>query len=196
MLTTPLLVLLLTSIGNRVIFTLTHWIGTIIGFAGAIYLVLSISNLSDHLASIEGDIMIFINALSYAVYLSRVPRLLDKYDAVEILKWIFAIAFVFCLPFGICNVLEIEWNDFEIKHFMSMGFVLVCTTFIAYLLNIKALKLSNPSLVGNYIYLQPLIAIVIACSLREDQLTIQTLIAGSLIFLGIFLSTSYKPNKQ
>lgn len=193
MLTTPILVLIFTSINSGKNFKLKHWLGTLLGLLGTLYLVLSSKDSYHNTdATILGDLMIFINAISYAIYLSRVSNMMMKYNSLDILKWVFALAFLMCLPFGFSDIKNIHWSDFQAIHYYSLAFVLIGTSFLAYLLNVKAIEISNASLAGNYIYLQPLIAVGIACVLGGEALTIQIIFSGILIFFGLYLSTSSK----
>jgi drug/metabolite transporter (DMT)-like permease len=78
-------------------------------------------------------------------------------------------------------------NDFTLHIWMAIGYVLICTTFLAYLLNTSALKLVGASTVSIYVYLQPVIATAIALALGKDELTIVKVTAGLMIFSGVFL---------
>lgn len=190
MLTTPLLVLLFSYFRKEIDLKLRHWIGSILGFLGTSILVLYSNKNSSSVATWEGDLMILINAISYSIYLSRLPRLMERYPVMEILKWIFAIAFIICIPFGAKEVLNISWIQFEVQHYLSLFFVLIGTTFMAYLFNAKAMEISDPGMVGNYIYLQPLLAIIIAIILGQDHLQAAVVLSAIIIFSGLFLSTS------
>ena len=71
-------------------------------------------------------------------------------------------------------------------------FVVVCTTFIAYLFNSSALRKLNPSTVSTYIYLQPLLATFIAIWLQSDTLDAIKIVASILIFIGVYLVSIQK----
>ena len=78
---------------------------------------------------------------------------------------------------------------------MGNTFVVVCTTFIAYLLNSIALQKLNPSTVSIYIYLQPVLASAFAITLGSDALDMNKIISASIIFLGVYL-VSVRPLKS
>ena len=71
--------------------------------------------------------------------------------------------------------------------YLKIVFVVVCTTFIAYLLNSLALKQLSPTTVSIYIYLQPILASIFAIFWGVDSLDTQKIIAALLIFLGVYL---------
>jgi drug/metabolite transporter (DMT)-like permease len=60
------------------------------------------------------------------------------------------------------------------------------------LLNAFALKTVNPSVVSVYIYLQPLVATLIALLWGKDTLTWEKVAAGALIFIGVYLVSRQK----
>ncbi len=77
----------------------------------------------------------------------------------------------------------------------STVFVVIGTTFFAYLLNNYALKALSPEVVSMYIYLQPVLATLIAIFLQEDQLNSIKIVAGLLIFAGVYLVNQSKNKK-
>jgi|AP17_2_1055511.scaffolds.fasta_scaffold09975_2 drug/metabolite transporter (DMT)-like permease len=144
-----------------------------------------------------GNLYVFINACSYAVYLTIVKPLMTKYHFLTIIKWVFSIGFVVVLPFGFSDVQAVEWAEISPKIWGEIAFVVIGTSFFAYMFNIYALKRLRASTVGFYIYLQPLLATVVALLLGSDQLDAVKLIAASIIFIGVYLvGRKPKPAKQ
>ena len=75
--------------------------------------------------------------------------------------------------------------------------MVICVTFLAYLLNIYALKRVAPAIVGFYIYLQPLLASFMSVWIGMETLTPVKILAGVLIFAGVFLVSDLQLwNKQ
>jgi drug/metabolite transporter (DMT)-like permease len=66
-------------------------------------------------------------------------------------------------------------------------FVVIFVTFCAYLFNILALREVHSSVVGAYIYLQPILAAVISIAVGKDALSWNKIIAALFIFTGVFL---------
>jgi len=118
-----------------------------------------------------------------------------KYNAVTVIKWVFTFGFIFVFPFGIEQFTEIEWASFSLKIWLEIGFVVIATTFFAYLLNIYGLKKLNPSVVSTYIYLQPLLATIFAIWAKKDELDWIKLIAALLIFSGVYMVSRPKKVK-
>jgi drug/metabolite transporter (DMT)-like permease len=167
---------------------ITQWkiSGIFLGLTGALLLIL-VKKTTDAQSNIWGDICIFFNAVSYAVFLVMVKPLMQKYNAITVMKWVFLMGLPFMIPFGWNEFISIEWNLFTSNMIWAVVFVIVATTFLAYLLNTYALKRISPSVVSAYIYLQPVIATLVAVSFGKDELTWLKWMAAGLIFTGVWM---------
>jgi drug/metabolite transporter (DMT)-like permease len=162
MVATPILVLVLSGllIGERV--TPVKLFGVLLGTAGAVLLITQRSSEQAAEASLRGDLYILVNATSYALFLVLAKPLLTRYKATTVMAWVFLMGFLLILPFGWKDLGQVEWRTMSTFHAGSMAFVVVMVTFVAYSLNTWALRFVNPSVVGSYIYLQPVLAMAFA----------------------------------
>ena len=195
MLTTPIMVLIASSLYIRERITIAKVIGIIIGAAGATLLILGTNNNPTSQSNIWGDLLILINASSYAIYLVLVKKLMKKYNPTTIVKWVFLFGVFYVSPFGIKEFLATDPSSFPPNIWLSIAFVIFGTTFLNYLLNAKALTIVNPSVVSAYIYLQPLIATIIAILFSGFKLDRVTIYSGLLIAIGLYISAFYKKLK-
>ena len=134
-----------------------------------------------------GNLFVLINACSYAIYLTIVKPLMSRYHFLTIMKWVFSIGFFAVLPFGYSDVLAVEWSEISDKIWGEIAFVVIGTSFLAYMFNIYALKRLRASTVGFYIYLQPVLATVVALILGSDKLDPIKILASLIIFIGVYL---------
>jgi drug/metabolite transporter (DMT)-like permease len=160
MVATPILVLVLSAllIGERV--TWSKVTGVLLGTAGALTLIFLKPAGSSAGASMLGDLFILVNATSYGLYLVLVKPLMRKYSAVTVMSWSFLFGLLMVLPFGWHELVEVNCEALTAPVIGAMVFVVVMVTFVAYLLNTWALGVLDPSVVGSYIYMQPLLAAV------------------------------------
>ena len=93
------------------------------------------------------------------------------------------------LPFGSEQLLAVEWMELPWEAIWRIGFVLLFTTFLAYLLNMYALREVPPTTIGVLTYVQPIIAIIYATFTGNDQLDGVKLLATILVFTGVYLVT-------
>ncbi|MDX5320414.1 MAG: DMT family transporter, partial [Bacteroidota bacterium] len=190
MLVTPVFVLVLSRLMNREPVSWIKSTGVAMAAIGALMLV---GGWRFRFASetVLGDLYIVLNALSYAIYLVYVKRLMMKYDPITVSSWNFLFGFLFVLPFGASELFSVDWSLFDVSAWWIVAFVLLGTTFLTYLLNAWALRHASSGLVGSYIYLQPVVATVLAMLNRQDQLSIEKVIYILTIFAGVYL-VSYK----
>ena len=99
--------------------------------------------------------MVLLNAASYGVYLVVVKPLMSKYKPLTVISWVFLFGGLMAFPVGASQAAAIEWGAFSTQDWLSVGFVVLFTTFVVYLLNIYALGKVQPTVVSIYIYLQP-----------------------------------------
>jgi drug/metabolite transporter (DMT)-like permease len=157
MTTTPVIVLILSTLILKEKITLNKYIGISIGAIGAFLLVWFGKN-SGGTSSFLGNLFVFLNACSYALYLVLVKPLMKKYKAITVISWVFLFGFIFVLPFGFNDLLNTNFNAFTTNTYLAVTFVIVGTTFLTYLFNIYALNYVSPSVNGSFIYLQPVLS--------------------------------------
>lgn len=195
MTTTPMLVLLASAVLLKERITAGRLLGILTGASGAILLIINGRNVDLSGTAWLGNLLVFVNASSYGIYLVLVKPLMEKYHPITVTRWVFFFGFLFVFPVGIRQLWEAPWGDFTPYIWLAVLYVLVFTTFFAYLLNAFALSKVNPSIVSIYIYLQPLLAVIIALGLGKDQLTPVKWFSGALIFTGVYLASS-APGKK
>ena len=193
MVTNPIFVLILSALFLSEVINAKRVLGIICGLSGAVLLILfghQYSNTGS--SSLLGDLFILINSLSFAIYIVLVKPLMKKYHPLTIMQTVFCIGAILVLPFGWKEFNHIEWNTFSQSTWMATIFVVVGTTFLAYLFNTLALRELSAGTVSVYIYLQPLLAAGFAMLLGKDSPNKIHLIAAILIFLGVYLTISQK----
>lgn len=194
MTTNPIIVLLLSALILKVPVRPTRVLGILIGLSGALLLISrgqDLSSLFDRGKSL-GNLLVFVNAASYGAYLIVVKPLMRKYKPLTVIRWVFTIGLIYVIPFGAPQLPGTQWSSFPTTIWIEVGFVVVGTTFLAYLLNVYALKTVASTTVSFYIYLQPFFATLVAISLGEDQLTWIIGISAILIFSGVYLVSFYR----
>ncbi len=189
----PILVLLFSGIIIKEKITLVKSIGILLGALGAILLILHGKQISLNSETLKGNIFIMVCISAYGLYLVLVKPLMAKYKTITVMKWIFLFGFIYIIPFSINKMHYINWQNFTALTWFSLLYVIILTTFIAYLLTIYSLKFLSPTIVGFYIYLQPIIAAGIGIFIFNKSLTIDKIISASLIFVGVYLVNKKNP---
>ncbi|MEO5569716.1 MAG: DMT family transporter [Bacteroidia bacterium] len=187
MTTNPIMVLVMAHFILNEKISWLKVIGIIVGISGASTLIVFGKNVSLSSETAIGDMMVLVNSLSFAVFLIMVKPMMMKYHVVTIMKWVFLFGTFMVLPFGFEQCLQARWTDLNFNLWMGVVYVVVGVTFIAYFLNIVALKHLSPSVVSFYIYLQPMFATIFSLILGEGTPNFLQLISALLIFTGVYL---------
>ncbi len=197
MVSSPILVLVMAALILKEKITTRKLIGVILGAAGAIGLILLKDNSPNAQSSVFGDLLVFVNALSYAVYLVLVKPLMTKYRSSTVIAYVFLFGLIWVFPFGITQFREIEWETLTAGNWGSITYVVVATTFLVYSLNAYSLGIVSPTVTSSYMYIQPLIAGILAYVLFTyfngplATFSVQKLLLALSIFMGVFL-VSYR----
>jgi drug/metabolite transporter (DMT)-like permease len=183
---TPILVLVFSYfiIGDSI--SINKLIGIALGAVGASWLILRTGSVTFSSGTFVGNLFILINASSYALFLVLIKPLMKKYSPLTIMKWLFSFGFIYVLPFGVHLALETDYARIPFNIWMSVAYVILFTTVLAYFLNNFSLKTISPAINSSYIYLQPFLATMVAIALGKDSLTWTEIIAALFIFTGVY----------
>ena len=192
----PVIILIFSHYILKEKITFIKVIGIIMGASGALMVILSNGGGEFKASSMLGNFLIFINAVSWALYLVLIKPLMEKYDSITVMKWVFFFGLIIVFPFTFPSFLSASFSVIPFKIWMSISFVVLGATIIAYFLNNYSLKSVSPSVNGIYIYLQPLIATVVAILYGKDELTWIKTIAAILIMAGVYSVTRRQKKEQ
>lgn len=186
---TPIVILILSALFLKERITQLKITGIVIGFIGA--LILTLYGQSPRAADNVplGNLLIFLNAVSYSVYVILIKKLTEKYHPFTFIKWLFLFGLILVTPFGFNELQAVQWQSFTPYITFSVLFVVIGATFGTYLLNPLAIRKLKASTVGIFIYLQPVIAGLFALATGADFIDAIKIGAMLLIFLGVFLVT-------
>ena len=195
----PIVVLIFSAIILKEKITRNKLLGIVVGGVGAIALI-AYGNKAEGTSSLLGNALIFLNACSYGLYLVLVKPLMKKYNALTVVSWVFLFGFFFMFPFGLPDFLQTDFSTFTAQTYFAVAFVIIGTTFLAYLFNIYALKTVSPSVTGSYVYLQPAISFLMvgfyAYFLNDESyaqdINLVKVVSCFLVISGVYL-ISKKP---
>lgn len=191
---TPIIILILSAyaLGEKI--TKLKVFGVILGLIGALILTIygKSSRAGDNVPL--GNLLIFLNAISYSIYVILIKKLTSKYHPFSFIKWLFLFGLILLIPFGYSELNAVNWGSFTPTINYSVLFVIIGATFGTYLLNPLALNKLKASTVGIFIYLQPVIAGLFALYVGADFFDLLKLSAMLLIFAGVYLVTKKPKN--
>jgi drug/metabolite transporter (DMT)-like permease len=188
---TPIFVVILSYLIFKNKINSSKIIGIFLGFIGAMILIINADMTSSIGRNIPlGNFLFIINSISYAYYLIIVKPMAEKYDLITLFKWLFLIGLIFNFPLGIKQFMLVEWTNLPLYDaILPMLYVVICTTFMTYFLNGYALTRLKSSEVAVFVYLQPVIGVTYAIYSKSDVLSATVIVASTLIFAGLYLTT-------
>jgi drug/metabolite transporter (DMT)-like permease len=202
MVTSPVFVFLAAWVLKQEIINLHKILGLLLSMSGAIALILSNngSEAAKSGATIQGDLMIMVNAASYGLYLVLVRPLMQKYNPFTIVKWVFLFGLIPNTAIGIVPLMQSDFGSISGKALFGIFFLIFFATITVYFLNGWAMKRVPSSAVGAYVYLQPVFVTLFSAFLSHGEVTWMKIQFILLIFAGVYLvsakQSAKRPGKQ
>ncbi|WP_396602898.1 DMT family transporter [Algibacter sp. R77976] len=198
---TPVIVLIFSLIILKERITKNKLIGITIATIGAVFLILY-GNKATGTSSFLGNLLILLNASCYGLYLVIAKTLMKKYNPITVVSWMFLFGFMFVFPFGISEFANTNFEAFTTNTYLTIGYVVLFTTFFAYLFNIFALKHLVPSVTSSYTYLQPVVSFIMVSVLAyvfmqeayAEDINFLKIISCFIVAFGVYIIS--KPEKK
>ena len=158
--------------------------GVLLATAGVLVL-LDVTRFDFASRHLRGNLLILGNSLSYSFYLVLSRPILSRYGARTVVSRLFLygtapillVAAPSLVRFSPAAPAPIAWA--------CLAGIVLFSTVLPYLWNSWALARTSASRVAFYVFLQPLIASVLAVALLGESLSRRTLTAAALIFSGM-----------
>lgn len=175
-------------------------LGIALGAGGALLLIMGSNATKQTTASgdhaIWGDLLVLTAQLSYALYIVLFKNFVQKYSLVTLMKWMFTYAFICTLPFSYNDLMATDWSILTLPDISGIAYVVVCGTFLCYMLVVVGQKSLRPTVAGMYNYVQPVVACIVSICTGLDAFNLTKGLAIMLIFGGVYLVTISKSRQQ
>jgi drug/metabolite transporter (DMT)-like permease len=192
----PIIVVILSMLILKERITFIRGFGVVLGTTATILLTLTASTGKGD--SSLGDLFLFINAVSYAVYLVMAKPIMARYSPLTVITWVFTFGLIYVLLFP-PTLYDVVHTNFELipsDAWAKILYVIVGVTFMTYLLTMYGLKYLSPAMSSVYIYFQPMLVIAFAylflyLGMADDYtqtITFEKLVYMLLIFLAVYLT--------
>jgi len=199
----PIMVVILSFFLLKERLTAFKITGITLGATGAILLTLKAST---HMGDSRlGDLFLFLNALSYAIYLVLAKPLMKKYSPIQVITWVFTFGlfFVLLFPPTLSELGQTNFQRIPTEIWWKITYVVIGVTFLTYLLTIFGLKYLSATISSAYIYTQPVMVLLFTflfaiIGWSEDYrstITSEKILYMFVIFTGVYLTSKSTSKK-
>jgi drug/metabolite transporter (DMT)-like permease len=169
--------------------------GLLMAFGGALLLAAGSQRLALGGSTLAGDLMILVNAASYGLYLVLVRPLLARYRTLSIIFWLSLLGALGNVAAGLPQLVTLDWSRVSWDHAAIIAYIVLFVTVATYVLNGWSLKVLPSSVVGVYIYLQPVLVLLLTLTLFREPLPLWKLGAAALVMGGV-AAVSYRKKRS
>lgn len=132
----------------------------------------------------RGAVLVALNSLSYAAYVVLSRDVVLRVGALRTVAWVFTYGALLFAPLGVSPMIATV-PALSPRAWGLVLYILAVPTIVAYLLNAWALARSSATLVTIYIYLQPLLAALLAWVQLGMGISSRAWLAAGLILSGL-----------
>ena len=139
-----------------------------------------------------GDILILISAPNWAVFTILSRRGLKTYPAALMMFYVMAFGLMFS------SVLFVAGRGWESIHniategWIALGFLGILCSGVAYIFWYDALKVLPVAQVGTYLYIEPVVTVIVSFLLLNEKITLAGILGGVVILMGVWLVNQTK----
>ncbi|MEO6709650.1 MAG: DMT family transporter [Planctomycetota bacterium] len=159
-------------------------IGILLAVAGTLFLAFERgAELSS--STRTGNLMMVANTFFYSLYLVFSRPMVAKYGPLTVTAWVFVLS-LWTVPLFAGRVAWVPARV-SVQSWISLAYILVFPTIVAYFLNAYALARVAASTTAVFIFFQSLITIVAAILILREAPTARTVVCGAFVFAGTAL---------
>lgn len=165
-------------------------VGLVGGFLGAV-LVISKGQLNAstlQLPSTHGDFLILVSTLNWAIYSILGHPTIKRLGAARATAGAMLFGWLMLAPFFLYEKGWREWPHVSAVDWGCISFLGIGCSGIGYLTWYSALEQIEVSRVAAFLYAQPLVTLVAAIFLLNEQVTATTIIGGIIVLASVFIT--------
>ncbi len=143
--------------------------------------------------SIPGNFLILLSVLFGVVYTLLLKKYALPYPALTVVFWTFLLGGLLFLPSFITELIIVQpFANFDQKAIIGVGFGAIFSSAIAYFLYAFGLKYLTASEAGIFIYLEPIITVMVAVPLLHEVIHPTYIVGSIVVFAGLFIAEVHR----
>jgi drug/metabolite transporter (DMT)-like permease len=134
-----------------------------------------------------GDLLILISAPNWAVFSVLSRRSLQKHPATRMMFYVMGFGLLFTSGLFFTGPGLHDIGNLGLDGWLGIGFLGIFCSGLAYVFWYDALQAVPASQVGAFLYLEPLVTVIVAAFVLSEPLLLASLLGGGVILLGVWL---------
>jgi drug/metabolite transporter (DMT)-like permease len=183
----PVMVLIMSCAMRLEALTILKSVGAAISLAGVVELTTGKAQ-PGSAATLTGDAIMLMGTAVFAYYTILLKKIAARYDGLVLNTIIFAIGGLLMLPVTGRDMVRTHWTTLPPEAWWGIAFMVTLGSVVAYSIYAFALTELSATRVAAFNYLQPVIAAALGVWLLGEVLTVQVVVGGLLILLGVYLT--------
>ncbi len=187
--TTPVFMALLGWLALKESLGWTQSGGILLAAAGVILVVSQgdLSSLALGRFGQPGDVLILVSSLNWAVFSSLSRRGLKTHPAARMMFYVMTFGWLFTSLLLIAGPGLAEIPQLTFDGWLGVAFLGVFCSGLAYIAWYDALRALPAAQTGAFLYIEPLVAMVVAAFVLAEAVTAAALVGGAVILFGVWL---------
>jgi drug/metabolite transporter (DMT)-like permease len=182
----PLLVLLIAASIGQERLTARKVIGMVIAFGGIV--VLQLDHVKGSQATLLGDFYVLLGALCFAAFTVFGKSVSARHGGITVNTVAYVSGALLLAPIIIWTGGQFHFKTVSVLGWWSLFYMAAVSSVIAYLLYYHVLAKMPASRVSGLLYLQPVVATLMAIPLLAEPVNSGLLLGGSLTLAGVYVT--------
>ena len=134
-----------------------------------------------------GDILILISAPNWAIFTILSRRGLKTYPAALMMFYVMAFGWLFSSVLFVAGRGWTAISNIAIDGWLALGFLGIFCSGLAYIFWYDALKVLPAAQVGTFLYIEPVVTVLVSFFLLGEKFTLPGVLGGGVILTGVWL---------
>ena len=164
-------------------------LGIVLAFIGVLLVVSdgNLASISIGKFGAPGDKYVLVSAVNWAVFSALSRRGLKEYSASLIIFYVMVFGWIFTSALFVSGGNFTELTALSRDGWMGILFLGIFCSGLAYIAWYDALQVLSTAGTGVFLYIEPLIAMIVAFIILGEAITLASLIGGGIILFGVWI---------
>ncbi len=140
-----------------------------------------------------GDFLVLISAPNWAVFSTLSRPGLKKHPATLMMFYVMSFGWLFTTIIFLISPEIQQTSNIPMDGWIAIAFLGIFCSGIAYIFWYDALKVLPVAQTGAFLYLEPIITVVVAAVVIKETILLSTLVGGIIILVGVWLVNRPRP---